>query len=173
MVYPSIMIRALKLGPILAGLGLASCASTSHVTAFQEAPIAPSPRTFSLALDQGEKLPFGMSPDAVATAARRAGFTMQADTSRYRLALTAAVASSKAGSYLPGEETPRPSWLARPDRSWRAHFTKGRTLRVTAVLVETGGNREVWRGTGTLRTADPKAAAPTLVEEVLARLPSN
>jgi hypothetical protein len=132
--------------------------------------IPPEPRTLALALDQQEKLPFGLSSDRVAAAAVQAGFTMQDDNPRYRLALTAAAGSSDAGSYLPGE---RPSWVARPDRSWRTHFVKGRVLRVTAVLIEAGANREVWRGTGTLRTADPKAAAPALVEEVLAKLPKG
>jgi hypothetical protein len=162
-----------KFRPILAFaacLGLAACASTSHVTAFQEAAIPPAPRTLALALDQGEKLPFGLSADRVTAAATQAGFTMQDDRPGYRLALTAAAGSSDAGSYFPGE---RPSWVARPDRSWRAHFVKGRVLRVTAVLVDAGANREVWRGTGTLRTADPRAAAPALVEEVLAKLPKG
>ncbi|HMI20064.1 MAG TPA: DUF4136 domain-containing protein [Sphingomonas sp.] len=167
------MRTAPKLRPILtfaACLALTACASTSHVTAFQEAPIPPAPRTLALSLDQGEKLPFGLSFDSVAAAAAHAGFTMQDDNPRYRLALTAAAGSSDAGSYLPGE---RPSWVARPDRSWRTRFAKGRVLRVTAVLVDAGANREVWRGTGTLRTADPRAAAPELVQQVLAKLPKS
>jgi hypothetical protein len=162
-----------KLRPILAFAAcftLTACASTSHVTAFQEALIPSAPRTLTLALDSGEKLPFGLSSDAVAAAAARAGFTMQRDDPHYRLALTAAAGSSDAGSYLPGE---RPSWVQRPDRSWRAHFVKGRVLRVTAVLIEADANREVWRGTGTLRTAHPETAAPALVEEVLAKLPKG
>jgi hypothetical protein len=39
------------------------------------------------------------------------------------------------------------------------------------VLIDMQDNREVWRGTGTLRTADPKAAARELMAEVLAQLP--
>jgi hypothetical protein len=155
-------------------LALAACASTSHVSAFQEAPIPPTPRTLALALDRGEKLPFGLSSEAVAAATARAGFTMQENSPGYRLALTAAAGSSQAGSYLPSaEDKAHPRWIARPDRSWRTRFSKGRVLRVTAVLVDAGANREVWRGIGTLRTADPQAAAPGLVEEVLAKLPKG
>jgi hypothetical protein len=44
-------------------------------------------------------------------------------------------------------------------------------LRVTAVLIDGEDNREVWRGTGTLRTRDPRGAAAQLASEVLARLP--
>ena len=171
------MLTAPKLRPILAFaacLALTACASTSHVSAFQEAPIPPAPRTLALALDQDEQLPFGLSSDAVAAAAARAGFTMQGDGPRYRLALTAAAGSSDAGSYLPGAEVgARPNWVARPDRSWRTRFARGRVLRVTAVLIDTSTNREVWRGTGTLRTAEPKTAAVELVAEVLAKLPKG
>jgi hypothetical protein len=163
------------LRPILAFaacLNLAACASTSHVTAFQEAPIPSAPRTLALALDQDETLPFGLSSETVAASAARAGFTMQRDNPRYRLVLTAAAGSSDAGSYLPAAEaSARPNWVARPDRSWRARFEKGRVLRVTAVLVDASTNREVWRGTGTLRTSDPRAAARELTDEVLAKLP--
>lgn len=166
-----------KLRPILAFaacLALVACASTSHVTAFQEAPIPPAPRTLALALDRGEKLPFGLSSDAVAAATAHAGFTTREDAPRYRLALTAAAGSSDTGSYLPdAEDRAHPRWVARPDRSWRTRFAKGRVLRVTAVLVDGDANREVWRGTGTLRTADPRGAAPELVEEVLAKLPKG
>ncbi len=169
-------MRTVKtLHPILASaacLNLGACAGTSHVTAFQEAPIPSVTRTLALALDQAETLPFGLSSEAVAASAARAGFTMQRDNPHYRLMLTAAAGSSDAGSYLPAAETgARPKWVARPDHGWRARFEKGRVLRVNAVLVDTGTNREVWRGTGTLRTSDPGAAARALTDEVLARLP--
>ena len=76
------------------------------------------------------------------------------------------------GSYMPAPDTKAPPiWIARPDRSLRARFARGRVLRVTAVLVDTSISREVWRGTGTLRTADPEGAAPDLVGQVLAKLP--
>ena len=151
---------------------LAACASTSHVTAFQEATLAPIPRVFTLALQDGERLPFGLTPDAVAAAAADAGYALTGDHPRYRLELTAASGASDSASYLPGaQDNASPNWVARSDRSWRARLAGGRILRVSAVLIDTQDNREVWRGTGTLRTADPKAAAPQLVAEVLAKLP--
>lgn len=162
---------------MLATLGcvtLAGCASTSHVTAFQEHSIDAPPRSLTLALDRDEKLPFGIAPDLVAEAAAKAGFTLGGETPRYRLALTAAANASGAGSYLPREDsTARSSWIARPDRNWRARFTGGHVLRITAVLIDNAANREVWRGTGTLRTSDPRAAAPELAGEVLAKLPHD
>ena len=151
---------------------LAACASTSHVTAFQEHQIMGAPRSMALALDRGEKLPFGIAPDLVADAAAKAGFILGGDAPRYRLALTAAAGASDAGSYLPADETTaRANWVARSDHSWRARFAGGRVLRITAVLIDSDGNREVWRGTGTLRTSDPRGAAPELTREVLAKLP--
>jgi len=73
---------------------------------------------------------------------------------------------------LPSDDAePHLNWVARPDRNWRARFVGGRVLRVTAVLTDSEDNREVWRGTGTLRTSDPEGAAPQLVREVLAKLP--
>jgi len=158
--------------PPLACAALTGCASTSHVTAFQEHRIAPPPRSVALALDQGERLPFGIAPELIADAAAKAGFVLGGDRPRYRLALSAATAGAESGSYLPANDTtPRPSWVARPDRTWRARFAGGRVLRVTAVVIDGDGNREVWRGTGTLRTSDPDGAAPQLVREVLAKLP--
>ncbi len=151
---------------------LGGCASTSHVTAFQEHPIDPAPRNLTLALDQGETLPFGIPPDRIAEAAAKAGFAVGGEAARYRLALSAAVAASDAGSYLPGEDSKaRSNWVARPDRNWRVRFAGGHVLRITAVLIDSAANREVWRGTGTLRTSDPHAAAPDLASEVLAKLP--
>jgi len=165
-----------KLRPILAlnaCLSLAACASTSHVTAYQEAPISAAPRTLALALDKGEKLPFGIAPDLVAAAATKAGYILGDDAPRYRLALTAALGASKAGSYLPADsKAAPPNWVVRPDRNWRARFAGGHVLRVTAVLIDGVGNREVWRGTGTLRTSDP-GQAPELAREVLAKLPQG
>jgi len=156
----------------LACAALAGCASTTHVTAFQERRIAPAPRSLSLALDQGETLPFGIPQGLVADAAAKAGFTLGDSQSRYRLVLTLATGATDSGSYLPlNGGGPRPNWIARPDRSWRARFAGGRVLRVTAVLIDSEDNREVWRGTGTLRTRDPTGAAPQLAHEVLARLP--
>jgi hypothetical protein len=151
---------------------LAACASTSHVTAFQEAPLAPTPRVLTLALQDGESLPFGITADAVAAAAAGAGYVLGGDHPRYRLALTAASGASDSASYLPGaQDKASHNWVARSDRSWRARFAGGRVLRVSAVLIDMQDNREVWRGTGTLRTADPKAAARELMAEVLAQLP--
>jgi len=153
---------------------LAACASTAHVTAFQEHPIAAPPRSLALALDRGEKLPFGIAPELVADATAKAGFILGGDAPRYRLALSAAAGASDAGSYLPTDEAKaRPNWVARPDRSWRARFAGGRVLRITAVLIDSDDNREVWRGTGTLRTSDPSGAAPELTREVLAKLPRS
>ena len=158
---------------LAACFGLGACASTSHITTYQEATLASPPRVLALALDQGEALPFGIARDLVAEAAARAGFVICGEASaRYRLLLTAAAGYSDMGSYLPPLETKaQPIWIARPDRSLRARFARGRVLRVTAVLIDTSMNREVWRGTGTLRTADPKGAAPELVSQVLAKLP--
>jgi hypothetical protein len=159
------------LAPV-AGAALTGCASTSHVTAYQEHAIVPAPLSLTLALDQGETLPFGIAPDTVAAAAAKAGFVLGEEAPRYRLALSAAAGGSDAGSYLPGAEAKaHPSWVARPDRNWRVRFAGGRVLRITAVLIDSDGNREVWRGTGTLRTSDPGAAAPELAREVLAKLP--
>lgn len=158
--------------PPLACAALAGCASTSHVTAFQEYRIAPPPRSLALALDQGERLPFGIAPELIADAAAKAGFVLGGGQPRYRLALSAAAGASDSGSYLSGNDTtPHPSWVARPDRSWRARFAGGHVLRITAVVIDGDGNREVWRGTGTLRTSNPEGAAPQLVREVLAKLP--
>ena len=168
------MRTKLKLRPILAFtacLGLAACASTSHVTAFQEAPIPASPRTMSLALDKGEQLPIGITREIVTAAAAKAGFAFGDDAARYRLALTAALGASDAGSYLPADgDAARPSWVARPDRNWRVRSAGGHVLRITAVLIDGADNREVWRGTGTLRTSDPQQASE-LAREVLAKLP--
>ena len=156
----------------VACVALAACASAPHITAFQEHQIVAPPRGMALALDQDEKLPFGIAPDLVADAATKAGFILGGDAPRYRLALTAAAGASDAGSYLPADETKaRANWVARSDHSWRARFAGGRVLRITAVLIDSDGNREVWRGTGTLRTSDPRGAAPELTREVLAKLP--
>jgi len=156
----------------LACIVLVGCASTSHVTAFQERAIVPAPRSLALALDQSERLPFGIAPDLVADAVAKAGFTLSGSQPRYRLALTAAAGRSESGSYSSSDEAKsRPSWVARPDRNWRARFAGGGVLRVTAVLIDSEDNREAWRGTGTLRTSDPGGTAPQLVREVLARLP--
>jgi hypothetical protein len=150
---------------------LAGCASAPHITAVQQAPIAAPPR--SIAFEQ-DALPFGITPAAVAGAAARAGFVLNDAKPQYRLALTAAAGSSRAGSYVPpASGDGRTDWLQRPDRSLRARFAGGRVLRVTAVLVDTSSDREVWRGTGLQRTADPKATAPELVDQVLAKLPHD
>ena len=168
------MRTAPKLRSILAlaaCVGLVACASTPHVTAFQEGPITAAPRTLSLALDRDEKLPFGIAPDMVAAAAAEAGFTLGDDKPRYRLAITAAMGPSGAGSYLPTEnKAARPNWVARPDHSLRARFLGGRVLRVTVVLIDGASNHEIWRGTGTLRTSDPQQASE-LAREVLNKLP--
>src|SRR3569623_385823 len=140
----------------IACAALAGCASTSHVTAFQERPIAPAPRSVALALDQGERLPFGIAPDLVADTAAKAGFVLDLNQPRYRLALTAAAGRSDSGSYLPSDDARRRAdWVARPDRNCRSRFAGGRMLRVTAVLIDSEDNREAWRGTGTLRTSAP------------------
>lgn len=149
---------------------LSACTSTSHVSAYQERRIAAAPRSLALALDPGESLPFGIAPAVVARAAADAGFVLGSNTPRYRLALSAASGASDAGSYLPADRAVH-NWVARPDRNWRARFADGRVLRITAVLIDGEDNREVWRGTGTLRTRDPAAAAPQLAREVLAKLP--
>lgn len=161
--------RLRPLAAIAACAMLAACASTSHVTAYQERGIAPAPRGLKLALDPGETLPFGITPASVVAAAGKAGFVIGGDSPRYRLVLTAAAGASDVGSYLPAGENK--SWVARPDRNWRARFAGKRMLRVTAVLIDGEDNREVWRGTGTLRTRDPNDAAAQLASEVLARLP--
>src|SRR6187402_1995909 len=110
--------------------GFAGCASTSHVSAFQEAVIPSAPRTLALALDRDEKLPFGIAPTAIAAAATRAGFVLDETAPRYRLSLTAASGSSRAGSFLPAADAKgAPNWVARPDRDWRARFVGGRVLR--------------------------------------------
>lgn len=153
-------------------MALAGCASTSHVTAFQEHPIDAAPHSLTLALDQNEKLPFGITPDLVAEASAKAGFALGGEAPRYRITLTAAQGVSDAGSYLPGDDTKaRSNWVARPDRNWRARVAGGHVLRITAILTDNAANREVWRGTGTLRTGDPRGAAPELAREVLAKLP--
>jgi hypothetical protein len=163
------MLRPIPL--FTACLGLTACASTSHVTAFQEAPIPAAPRTFALALGQGERLPLGIAPEMVAAAAAKAGFVLSDQAPRYRLALTAAFGAAEAGSYLPTDSgAGKPSWVARPDRNWRARFAGGHVLRVTAVLIDGIGNREIWRGTGTLRASDP-AQASELAREILNKLP--
>jgi hypothetical protein len=117
-------------------------------------------------------LPFSIALGAVADAAKKAGFTITAENPRYRLILTAAAETADAGSYIPPTEA-RASrfWVARPDHSLRARFAGNHILRVTAVLIDTPANREVWRGTGTLRTSHPEASAPALSSEILARLP--
>jgi len=168
--HPNLRFRLMMAATL--GMALAGCASTPHVTAFQEHPIVAAPRSLTLAIVQDEKLPFGIAPDLVAEAAAKAGFALGGEASRYRLMLAAAAGASDAGSYLPGQDgSARSSWIARPDRNWRARFAGGHVLRITAVLIDSAANREVWRGTGTLRTSDPRAAAPELAREVLAKLP--
>jgi len=157
---------------LLACMLLAACASNSHVTAVQEAPLTPSPRAMTLALQSGETLPFGITSQRILEAAARAGYEMRDDHAHYRLSLTAALGAARSGSYLPGPQSNAPqSWIARPDHSLRTRFAGGRILRVNAVLIDLQNNREVWRGTGTLRTADANGNAPELVDEVLAKLP--
>lgn len=157
---------------LVACLLVGACASNSHVTAFQEAPIASGAHAVTLALQDGENLPFGVTPERIAQTVGRAGYEVRDDHALYRLALTAASGAADSGSYLPGaQDSLSHRWVGRPDRSWRARFAGGRILRVSAVLIDMQDNREVWRGTATLRTADPKAAAPELLDEVLAKLP--
>jgi len=168
------MRTASKLRPTLmlaACCGLAACASRPHVTAFQKAPIPSAPRTVALALDQGEKLPLGISPDLIAAAVDKAGFAFGGNAPRYRLVLAATLGSSGTGSYIPADRAAtEPIWVMRPDRSLRARLSRGNVLRVTALLIDGHDNRELWRGTGTLRTSDP-GRAPALAREVLAQLP--
>jgi hypothetical protein len=162
-----------RIAPVLTVcLVLAGCADTARVTSIQKAPIATTPRT--VALDQSKALSFGVAPTAVTAAAMRAGFAIGTASPRYQLALTAAVGPSRAGSYVPpGDAGVPPIWIAHPDKSLRARLTGGQILRVTAVLIEASSNREVWRGTGLLRTSDPKADAPELVDKILAKLPRS
>ncbi|MBW8743447.1 MAG: hypothetical protein JF628_03715 [Sphingomonas sp.] len=137
------------------------------MTAFQKAPIPSAPRTVVLALDQGEKLPLGISPDLIAAAVDKAGFAFDGDAPRYRLVLAATLGSSGTGSYIPADgAATQPIWV----RSLRARLSRGDVLRVTALLIDGQDNRELWRGTGTLRTSDP-GQAPALAREVLAQLP--
>jgi hypothetical protein len=151
-------------------LALAACASTSHIIAFQEAPLTAAPRT--LALDHEEALPFGIEPNRVLAAATRAGYRSDGEHPRYRLAVSAAAGSPNSGSYLPhGDDEHLHTWIARPDHSLRARFAHGSVLRVNAVLIDLENDREVWRGTGTLHTSRPEAAASELTDEVLAQLP--
>jgi len=165
-------IRRSHAAALLMCLLLAACASDSHVVAFQEAPIAAPRRVVTLALQGGETLPFGISSERIAVAVGRAGFVLRDDRPGYRLALTAASGRSEAGDYLPETQGNAPrAWVARPDRHWRTRFAGGHILRVSAVLIDMADNREVWRGTATLPTRDPKTAAPELVDELLAKLP--
>jgi len=126
----------------------------------------------ALALDEGETLPLGITPELVGNEVEKAGFVLGGGAPRYRLALTAAAGALKTGSYLPAEESrTKQNWIARPNRSLRARLAGGQMLRITAVLIEGESNKEVWRGTGTLRTRDPRSAAPGLARDVLAKLP--
>jgi len=161
------------IAPVLTiALALAGCADKMHLTAVQKAPIAATPRT--IALDQRQTPPFGITATAITAAVTRAGFTIGSPTARYQLALTAAAGPARAGSYvLPGDGSGSPIWVGRPDKSLRARLTGGEILRVTAVLIDASSNSEVWRGTGLLRTADPARDAPELVDKLLARLPRN
>jgi len=126
----------------------------------------------ALALDEGETLPLGITPELVGNEVEKAGFVLGGGAPRYRLTLTAAAGALKTGSYLPTEESrTKRNWIARPNRSLRARLAGGQMLRITAVLIDGESNKEVWRGTGTLRTHDPRSAASGLARDVLAKLP--
>jgi hypothetical protein len=117
-----------------------------------------------------EVLPFAIRRERVESALARAGFESGAPA-RYRLLLSAAAGSSRTGSFVPGTDKIPDQWIGRPDHSLAGRIFPGNMLRVTAILVDSTTNHEVWRGTGTLRTADPAATAPQLVDQVLAKLP--
>lgn len=154
---------------LAACLALAACANTARITAAREGPIAASPRTVTLDMD--ERPPFGMASGAIAEAVERAGFSVRKDHARYRLALTAVAGPARAGGYLPSDTEGAPTrWIARPDRGLRGRLFGGPLLRVRMVLIDTSANRVVWRGSAMLRTTDPKAAAPRLVQELMERL---
>lgn len=150
--------------------GLAGCASTPHIATLQSAAIVPAPPTASLSIDMAEVLPFAIRRERVESALARAGFESGAPA-RYRLLLSAAAGSSRTGSFVPGTDKIPDQWIGRPDHSLAGRIFPGNMLRVTAILVDSTTNHEVWRGTGTLRTADPAATAPQLVDQVLAKLP--
>jgi len=151
---------------------LAGCANAPRITVLLERPILAPPRAMALALDEGETLPLGITPELVGNEVEKAGFVLGGGAPRYRLTLTAAAGALKTGSYLPTEESKtKRNWIARPNRSLRARLAGGQMLRITAVLIDGESNKEVWRGTGTLRTHDPRSAASGLARDVLAKLP--
>jgi hypothetical protein len=153
-------------------VALAGCASTPHIAAVQGLAIAPPPHTANLTLDADETLPFGISRERVEAALSQAGFVAQGSNAQYRLLLGVGTGSSRTGSYVPGStDKVADAWVGHPDRSLRGRLFPGHMLRVVAVLVDGATNREVWRGTGTLRTSHPRDDAPALAQEVLARLP--
>lgn len=158
---------------LAACLGLAGCASAPHISAYQEAMLAPAPRTLALAIEPDEALPFGIARSDLIRGAEQAGFVIGSDAPpRYRLYLTAAAGSAGAGTYLPAAETRTPPELvARSDHSLRGRVGGGGVMRITAVLVDTVVNREVWRGTGTMRSRALATAAHDLVGQLLAKLP--
>lgn len=153
-------------------VALTACASAPHIVAVQSAAIAPTNRGTSITIDAKEMLPFTISRERVEAAMVRAGFGQEGNI-RYRLLLSAGSGSSRTGSFIPGAGKIPDIWVGRPDRSLAGRIFPGHMLRVSAVLVDSATNREVWRGSGTLRTADPASAAPQLLDRILARLPRS
>jgi len=151
---------------------LGACTATPHIRAVQSAAIGPAPHTATVTLDEGDKLPFGINRARVEASLARAGFAAQGDNAPYRLLLSASTGSSRTGSFVPdGTSKHSRIWVAPPDRSLIGRIFPGHMLRVTAVLLDCATNREVWRGSGSVRTADPAGAAPHLVDAVLGKLP--
>jgi hypothetical protein len=161
--------RALSIGSCVV---LGACAATPRIQTVQRAPIGAVPHAATFTPDEGESLPFGISRARVEARLTRAGFAAQGSDAPYRLLLSVSAGSSRSGSFVPdGIEKSSRIWVGRPDRSLAGRIFPGDMMRVTAVLLDRATNREVWRSSGTLRTADPVGAAPRLIDAVLAQLP--
>jgi hypothetical protein len=163
--------RALSIASCVA---LGACTATPRIHTVQTAAIGTAPRAATFTLDEEESLPFGISRARVEAGLARAGFPARGNDAPYRLLLSASAGSSRSGSFVPdGAERSSRVWVGRPDRSLAGRIFPGHMLRVTAVLLDRASNREVWRGSGSLRTADPAGDAQHLVDAVLAKLPRS
>jgi len=161
----------LRVATLLAAcMVLNACADTPHIKVVQTAPI--NSRASGVVIDATGAVGIHVDKQAIAAAVTRAGFAPRDEGARYRLVVAAAIGSPRIGSFVPSDAPgTSPDWIAVPDHRLRARWIRGAVLRITVVLMDVASNREVWRGTGSIKTKEPDAMAPRLLDQILAGLP--